>query len=182
MDFSDVAIDVADQVMATIDSILLLDISPADKRTRIAKVLNTVGSDYFEQMYGATSQVVGSTIKSTGLYFDITQADRLAVVVLRNHALMREIAPLIREYYDSVLAQAQAEAFNNGKSMQKHPTLIRRLVGETCSWCRDLVGEHTNPQPIYFARHDNCDCLIKVSGYNTRNGLLKNYKKKKGEK
>ena len=29
----------------------------------------------------------------------------------------------------------------------------------------------------HFARHDDCDCLIVVSGYNSRNGVVNNYTK-----
>ena len=35
----------------------------------------------------------------------------------------------------------------------------------------------TYPDSELFARHDNCDCLFIVRGYNSRNGILTNYRK-----
>lgn len=70
------------------------------------------------------------------------------------------------------------EVFQNVLSLDKHPTLTRVIVGETCTWCIDRAGTHIHPSGEDFARYRNCDCLFVVSGYNSRNGILKNYVKR----
>lgn len=52
------------------------------------------------------------------------------------------------------------------------------MVGETCQWCWDHAGTFVYPSGEDFVRHRDCDCLFVVSGYNSRNGILKNYVKR----
>jgi len=180
MDFHPVAIDTASNILPAVKYILDLNISPDDKKARIAKITNLVGSDFYIQMFNANSEVFDSAAIGTTDYSQMTdQIDNLATKLVRQHSLSRVIDPIVQEFYDSALGKAQEEAFRNAISLDKHPTLTRSLVGETCDWCRDLVGTHVYPDAKYFARHDNCDCLIVVSGYNTRNGILNNYVKQK---
>lgn len=181
MDFSGVTIDTAEQVSTAIRSILRMNISPADKQIQITRLIRLVGSKFHGQLYGAVSMVFDSTaIASIGLSNADVQIERLSNKIVRNYALNRDtLSALVKEYYDSVLGRAESEAFKNAVSMQKHPTLERRLNGKgDCSWCVSKAGIHTNPTSDLFGRHDNCDCYFIVSGYNTRNGLLDNYKKK----
>lgn len=179
MDFSGVTIDTAEGVGAAVDYILDLNISPSDKKARIAKVMEAIGNDFHNQLYTAASEVFDSTAISTVGYDNAdAQVQRLADKVVRNYALSREVKPLIQEYYDSLLGKAQSEAFQNALSMQKHPTLERIVIGETCEWCESKAGTHINPSGEDFSRHKRCDCLFKVSGFNSRNGLLTNYVKK----
>lgn len=179
MEFSAVAADTAKNVGETINYILGLNISLEDKRLRVAKVLRLVGDGFFGQLFDANSQVFDSgAIASLGIQ-DQSQAGRLANKIIRNTALGRETTTLVAGYYDSLLGQAQDEAFKNAKSMQKNPRVVRNLVGETCKWCAALAGSYENPPGEVFARHSDCDCLIQVSGYNTRNGVLNNYVKRR---
>lgn len=182
MDFSGVTIDTADQVSAHVRYVLGLNLSPTDKVDRIADVLEFVGRHFHGQLYGAASEVFDSTaMSSTGLDDANGQARRLAIKIVRNDSLARDTsAVLVTEYYNSILGQAQHEAFHNAVSMQKHPTLTRRAFRgkPDCKWCQSKSGTYTNPSPEDFGRHDKCDCLFEVSGYNSRNGLLKNYNKK----
>lgn len=179
MDFSGVTADTSGNVTEAIDYILLLNISPADKKSRISRVVELVGESYHTQLYGAASQVFDSSAVSTaGVNDETAQAQRLADKIVRNFALSRPTAALIEEYYNSLLGQAQSEAFKNAVSMQKHPTLTRRIVGETCPWCEGKAGTHIDPTSEDFSRHHECDCLFVVAGYNTRNGLLTNYVKR----
>lgn len=179
MDFHPVATDTADNILPAIKYILDLDISPADKMNRIKTVINLIGSDFYVQMFDASSEVFDSTaLGSTDFNEFADQIDNLARKVVRQDALGRVVDQIVREFYDSVLGSAQEQAFRNAISLDKHPTLTRSLVGETCGWCRDLVGTHIYPDAKYFSRHDNCDCLIVVSGYNSRNGVVNNYTKK----
>jgi hypothetical protein len=179
MDFSGVTNDTSYRVYEAINFVLGLGISPEDKTLRIAKLVRQVGSHFHDQLYDAASQIFDSAAIATIGYQDVdAQSKRLATKIVRNYSLGRGSKSIVSAYYDSILGRAETEAFDNAVSMQKHPTLDRRIVGETCKWCESKAGTHTNPTPDDFARHDDCDCLFIVSGYNSRNGLLTNYIKK----
>lgn len=180
MDFSGVTNETASNVYAVVREILALDISPADKQAQIARVIEVVGKEYHDQMFTVSSQVFDSTVmRGVSSSLDSSQAERLANKLVRNYALGRDTASaLVTEYYNSLLGNAQHRAFQNAISMQKHPTLTRTLgPKQDCAWCVLKEGTHTNPSGSDFARHDRCDCIFVVSGYNTRNGLLANYRK-----
>ena len=177
MEFSKVATDTAESMDAVVKYILSLDIDPTEKRSRLAKAFRIVGKEFYEQMFGATSEVFDSSSIKTLAKLDDNQIDRLAKKLVQNYALGREISPLVKDFYDSELGKAQSEAFQNALSLNKHPTLERIIVGETCSWCVEKAGVHLYPSGEDFARHRDCDCVFIVSGYNSRNGILKNYNK-----
>ena len=178
MDFSGVTDDIAPRVASAIQYILTLGISPADKERRIIRVIQNIGVNYHNQMYGAASDIFDSAaIKTAGLANPDGQIQRLANKIVRNYSLGRETSELVTEYYNTILGRAQYEAFENAISMQRVPTLTRQIVGETCKWCNSKAGVKLNPTGEDFARHRKCDCLFIVSGYNTRNGLLENYVK-----
>ena len=179
INFEPVASDVAAQMSETVHYILSLDISAAEKVNRIVRSFNLVGSDFYVQMFGASSEVFDTmALSSMGYDEMLAQVERLGTKLVRNYALDYEIDPIVKDFYDSVLGKAMNEAFSNALSLDKHPTLTRSIVGETCSWCIARQGTFVNPDSEYFSRHRDCDCLLVVSGYNTRNGVLNNYVKK----
>ena len=180
MDFSAVASDVAIQMQDVVNYILSLNISPEDKRIRLVRAFNTVGREFFDKMFYDNSELFDSmAIGTLGFENPDGQIERLAAKLVQNYELTRPIDAIIKEFFDSVLGDAQYQAFQNGISLGKVPTLTRSLVGETCSWCRARTGTFTYPDGELFARHDNCDCLFIVKGYNSRNGILTNYRKGK---
>jgi hypothetical protein len=180
MEFSPMATDVAEQMSKAVDFILGLDISPADKVNRLVAAFKTVGEPYYAKVFADNSLLFGSEmISSVGFPNVDDQIQRLAEKLVQNYNLGREVNKLVVSFYDSALGQAQKEAFDNAISLQKHPTLTRRVVSETCRWCYAMAGTFTNPTSDMFRRHENCDCVFKVSGYNSRNGVLTNYKKKR---
>lgn len=180
MEFQPVVSDTAKNVAEVVNYILSLEISPEDKKTRIFNVIYTVGEDFYYQMFNANSRVFDSEIFSARSYRELeNQIERLAEKLVRNYALTRPINPVVESFYDSALGQAQIQAFRNAISIEQHPTLTRRIVGETCGWCVEMARTFTDPAPEMFSRHEHCDCLFITSGYNTRNGLLTNYKKGK---
>lgn len=85
----------------------------------------------------------------------------------------------VKNYIDTTIAMAQHDAVKNARQSGKHPTVTRKLNGETCKWCANLAGEYTNPPSNVFARHSGCDCSIITKGFKSRNGELKNYVKPK---
>lgn len=179
VDFHPVAKDTAKSMMKVVDYILGLPITKADKLARMVKVFNLVGSDFYMQMFNANSEMFDSTAIGTTDYGNMTnQIERLAQKITRNDYLGRDARQLVQSFYDSALGDAQNEAFRNAISLDKHPTLTRTMVGETCDWCQERAGVHTDPDGDLFARHAHCDCLFVVSGYKSRNGALTNYNKK----
>lgn len=178
MNFSNVAKDISKQTAKAVEYILSLDISPAEKRRRLTKLFGIIGNEFFDKMFADNSELFDSkALKTTGFDNPDDQIERLSAKMVQNYNLGRKNEATITGFFDSVLADAQHKAFENGISLGKVPTLTRRLVGETCPWCAARVGTFTYPDGEMFARHDNCDCLFIVSGYNSRNGILTNYRK-----
>lgn len=179
INFSPVATDTAESMDKLVNYILGLDLKPAEKIERLKKAFNIIGSDFYVQMFEANSQLFDSTAIGTD-YGDMTdQIDRLSRKIVQNYNLTRPVDTLVKDFYDSALGKAQNEAFTNALSLDRHPTLTRTMVGETCRWCQDRAGVFVNPDPELFTRHADCDCLFIVSGYNSRNGILSNYNQKK---
>ena len=178
MNFSGTAKDLGQQMTKVVNYILSLDISPADKRNRLIKAFGIVGNEFFNKMFADNSLLFDSeAITSLGFQNPEDQIERLSAKLVQNYNLGRKTDEIVVGFFDSVLADAQHEAFENGISLGKVPTLTRSLVGETCQWCVDRAGTFTYPDGELFARHDNCDCLFIVNGYNSRNGILTNYRK-----
>ena len=180
MDFRGVVEEVSQSVSNSIAAVLSKDISPADKRGLISLIFQGTADSFTEKMYNDVSRVFDSTaIKSVIDTNYGQQIERLAEKIVRDNAFALKYDAIVKEYYDTLLGRIEHTAFKNAKSLDKHPTLTRMMTGfETCEWCQARAGTHTDPDGELFARHDNCDCIFKVSGYNTRNGVLKNYKKK----
>lgn len=178
MDISAIATDISVQTLGLVKYILALNISPEEKNKYITSAIKMVGSSFHDKTYNDVVYMFGAQNMKAPAYSSSDQVDNLTTKILREYSLGRDNTnTLIKSYYDSELAKSQDEAFGSAKSMQKHPTLTRKIVNETCGWCLEKVGTHINPQPEDFYRHSHCDCEISVSGYNTRNGTLNNYTK-----
>lgn len=179
MNFSPAAKDLSKQAQKVVDYILSLNISPAEKRRRLVKAFGIIGNEFFDKMFRDNSTLFGSeAIGSTGFENPEDQIERLSSKLVQNYNLGRENKEIVTGFFDSVLGDAQHEAFDNGRSMGRVPTLTRYTVGKCCDWCDERANRtFLNPGPQEFARHDNCDCLFIVKGYNSRNGILTNYRK-----
>lgn len=182
MDFRGIVHDVSERVSKAVDEVLALDIAPADKEAQIALIFKQIGQEFGHQLFEQVSQVFDSTAFQSTVDTNVdAQIERLAQKLVRDSAFGISNEVLTKEYFDTVLGRAENTAFRNAKSLEKHPTLTRTMTGrETCDWCRARAGTFTDPDAELFKRHDNCDCIFKVSGFNTRNGKLKNYSKKEG--
>lgn len=82
----------------------------------------------------------------------------------------------IRNYLQNTTAKAQKDAMGNARESGKRPTVTRTESPTACAWCRSKAGTFTDPDGSIFARHGGCRGKIVTSGYNSRNGTLKNYK------
>lgn len=178
MNFEPAANDISRLMAELLQLIVGMNVSPAAKKDLLIKSFGMVGAEFYEKIFNDCSTVFDSTaIKTLGMQDLDDQTGRLAQKLIRNDALGRVTNQIVDGYFNSLLANAQNEAFKNAVSLDKVPTLTRSLRGETCGWCQAKVGTWTNPSGELFARHDNCDCKIVVSGYKSRNGELKNYTK-----
>lgn len=179
MDFREIVIDVARNVQDLIDEILDMGLSPDETMDEIAGVFEAVGREFGEKMVSDVSLALGaSAIGATINYNENNQIRDLAEKLVRDNAFELRNRALPTEYFDVLLGRAEYTSFINARSLQKVPTLTRIATGkETCAWCEQRTGTFTYPERELFQRHDNCDCIFQVSGYNTRNGVLKNYKK-----
>ena len=181
MNFSVTARDISRQTAKVVNYILGLNIAPEEKRRRLVKAFGIIGNEFFDKMFRDNSELFDSeAIRSMGYANPDDQIERLSAKLVQNYNLGRHNDEIVTGFFDSVLGDAQKEAFDNGSSLGKVPTLTRRLVGETCAWCVARTGTFTYPEGELFARHDNCDCLFIVEGYNSRNGILTNYRKARG--
>lgn len=183
MNFSNIAKDLGNQALSTINYILTLKISDSEKRAMLTRLFSQTGYAFYNKMFNDSSELFDSTaLKTVGFQNPNSQIERLSAKLVQNNNLGRKTESIIREFYDSVLGDAQNESFRNARSLGKHPTLTRILRGETCAWCRARTGTFINPDGEMFARHDNCDCLFITKGFNSRNGILKNYTKSTNSK
>lgn len=181
MNFSNIAKDLGEQTLTTVKYILGLGISTDRKKQMLAKLFRDIGFPFYDKIFRDASELFDSgAIGTTGFKDPDDQIGRLATKIVQNHNLGRTSTPaIVRTFYDSVSAQALDKSFKNAKSLGKHPTLTRILRGETCKWCRSMTGTFVNPEGEMFARHENCDCLFITKGYNSRNGVVNNYRKGK---
>lgn len=179
MNFSDIAKDLSNQTLSVVNYILKLRIDDAKKKVLLNQVFNSVGYPFYEKIFTDSSELFDSMALGTnGFQNSDGQIECLSYKMVQNYNLGRISSPaILRGFYDSLLGNAQNEAFTNAVSLDKHPTLTRILRGETCSWCRARTGTFVDPDGDLFARHDNCDCIFSVQGYNSRNGILTNYRK-----
>ena len=183
MNFEPAAHDMGRLMAELLKLIAGMNISPEAKKELLAKSFGSVGAEFCDKMFNDCSELFDSSAIGTLGKADLNnRAGRLAQKLIRNDALSRPTGQILDGYFNSLLASAQEEAFKNAVSLGKVPTLTRSLRGETCGWCQARVGTWTNPSGELFARHDNCDCKIVVSGYNSRNGELKNYTKNSKKK
>lgn len=178
IDMTPIVADTSPAVATACESIISANLAPDVKIARLSTLLQNAGLTFYSQTYSDASDIFANTIKSSSTSDDSAPA-RLAQKMMQDYALSRDnVAADVESYFHLLLGQAQNEAFQNAKSMQKHPTLTRSIVGETCDWCESKAGVYTDPTGDDFARHRDCDCLFSVSGYNSRNGIVENYVKK----
>lgn len=187
MDFSIVTKDILANLLIAENKILKMNLSPKDKRLYILRLFKEVGSSFYLKMFNDNSFIFDSTAIATLGNPTIEIDARVAAVdVVRQYALERNTDVATQSFLNTQIAKAQQEAFNNAVSLEKHPTVTRKLTGrDNCDFCRSLAGTHyyTEGSDYLFRRCcTNCDCIIKVAGFNSRNGIVNNYMKKKGTK
>lgn len=179
MDFRGIVEDTASGVQDLINYVLKLDVSPEDKEALLVQAFETVGRAFADKTFNDISYLLDSEAIGGEIAIDEdAQIARLAQKIVRDNAFELNDERITKEYFDVLLARSEEIAFRNAQSLDKHPTLERRATGrETCAWCEERVGVFPYPDSEMFKRHDDCDCIFIVSGYKSRNGTLKNYRK-----
>lgn len=178
MDFRGIVEDTTTMVSDLVSDVLSWEVSPDTKIELISQIFGDVGPEFAQKLYADVSylfdsQAIRSVIETN--YND--QVYALAQKIVRDHAFNFTNDAILKEYFDVLLGRSEYAAFENAKSLDKHPTLTRMVVGETCHWCEVRQGVFVDPDYSLFMRHDDCDCLFIVKGYNNRNGRLNNYTK-----
>lgn len=180
MNYAELTYSILPKVLLAAQLINNPEIDP-DVRLRNQEILfATVGSEVYAKSYDMNAFDMNiEYTKGKGIG---TQHYGLAKMVSGGVSTGVEIDTLIGTYLMAMATKAQEDATYTARESGERPTVTRRIVSETCKWCRSLAGVHTDPDPEVFARHANCDCSIVTSGYKSRNGLLKNYVKQQGSK
>lgn len=179
MDFRGIVEDTTTMVSDLVSDVLSWEVSPDTKIELISQIFGDVGPEFAQKLYADVSYLFDSQAIRSVIETDYNdQVYALAQKIVRDNSFALQDKSIMKEYFDTILGRAEEEAFRNAQSLEKHPTLTRQVVGETCGWCVARQGTWSDPDGSLFARHDNCDCIIKVSGYKTRNGVIRNYKKK----
>ena len=115
MNFSATAADIAKQMVEVVNYILALNIDPTEKRARLIRAFNIVGNEFFNKMFADNSVLFDSeAIKSLGFTNPEGQIERLSTRLVRNYNLGRKNDATVKGFFDSVLGDAQREAFDNG--------------------------------------------------------------------
>lgn len=181
MEFQPVADDMAQQVIPAIKHAMAMNVDANSKRALVERIFRSVGEEFYLQMFEANSYLFDSTALGTLGWDKMDEAiSALSRTIVSNATTGIDYEQAVQSFFNSGLGKAMSNAFQNANSMQKHPVMYRRLSGaKDCEFCRSVAGTHVNPEPIHFARCcSNCNCIIEVSGYKTRNGLVNNYVKK----
>lgn len=162
------------EVMAAIALINNPEVDPEVRQLNQEILLREVGTSVYNKVYDMSAfDLEISHTQGTGIDDRYYGLAKVASGTVSAGAVGLE--EYVRNYLDTMASKAQHDSFKTAKQSNKHPTVTRKLVGETCDWCTSLAGTYTNPSADVFKRHGGCDCLIITEGYNSRNGKLKNY-------
>lgn len=176
MDYASLNDSIVDKVMAALALINNPEVDPKIRQLNQEILFREVGAAVYAKVYdmNAFDYEIEHT-RGPGIddrHFGMAKKAAAAV-----SAGTLGLNLLVRNYLDSMASKAQQDATKNARQSGKHPTVTRRMHGETCDWCESLAGTYTNPDSEVFKRHRGCDCSIITEGYRSRNGLLQNYAK-----
>ena len=178
MDYSTLPPTIFNQVMSAIALINNPEIAPEVRQLNLEILFREVGAAIYAKIYDMNSFDFG-TQHTTGPGIDDRYYGLAKVVSNSVSNGNLGIDEYVQNYLDTSGSKAQHDAFKLARQSGSHPTVKRRIVGETCQWCDNLAGDYIDPPSDVFLRHGGCDCQIITAGYNSRNGLLNNYAPRK---
>lgn len=176
MNYAGLNDSIIDKVMAALALINNPEIAPDVRQLNQEILFREVGSAVYSKVYNMNAFDF-EIEHTTGPGIDDRHYGMAKKAAAAVSAGSLGLPLLVRNYLDTMASKAQDDAVRNARQSGKHPTVTRKMNGETCDWCESLAGTYTNPDSEVFKRHRGCDCSIITEGYRTRNGLLDNYMK-----
>lgn len=171
MEFGVVSEAVGRKAIKAVEYILSQNWSPDRKRAYLERLFRLTGDSYYMRVFEMTSDLFASqAIKDLGFYDPEGRVPDLAAKTVQNYNLTRDNSAVTTEFYYMVMGEAQSSSFRNAQSLDKHPTITRKINGETCKWCIGLAGTYTDPPSDAFRHHENCNCSFILSGFGSRDG------------
>lgn len=179
MDYSKFTPTVFDQVMATVALINNPEIAPEVRQLNLEILFREVGTAIYGKVYDMNSFDMGiQHITGPGINDSYYGLAKVVSNSLSNGSV--GIEEYVKNFLDNSGSKAQEDSFRLARQSGSHPTVDRQLVGaKNCKWCIGKAGHYIDPDAEVFHRHGGCDCRIITAGYNSRNGLLKNYAPRK---
>jgi hypothetical protein len=179
MDYSALTPTIFNKVMDAIALINNPEITPEVRQLNLEILFREVGTAIYGKVFDMntfdfdTQHITGPGINDS--YYGLAKVVSNSI---SNGSL--GIEEYVKNYLDNAGSKAQEDAFRLARQSGSHPTVDRQLVGsKNCKWCISKAGHYVEPDPEVFHRHGGCDCRIITAGYNSRNGLLENYKPRK---
>lgn len=185
MDFDGLTSDATKMTANLAAEILAANYSPANKIQLLTVVISRIGRAYATKLGTDVSRVFGSeALKINPDFGSLAQIEDLARKMTREAAFGLPPTELARDYFTNVFARNGEQAYKNAISLDKRPTITRRLTDrDHCDWCAARTGTFSAdsfselPTEI-FRRHLGCKCEIRLSGSGGRSRKLNNYVKK----
>lgn len=151
-------------------------VDPALRRAAHRAALEAIGQAVYAKAYDMTAWDY-EIAETLGKIFDPEIAAGMARNLSDSIATGDDtVKDQIPTFLSVATGAAQFDATEMAGNLGKHRVVTRSLRGKgDCDWCRGMAGTYYNPGPEVFRRHNHCDCNIRAEGYNSRNGLVKNY-------
>lgn len=176
MEFGVVAEAVGEKAKKAVDYILKQNWTKEKKKKYLKRLFKLTGDEFYMRIFEMNSELLNSTaLKSLGYDNPEDQIERLSEKVIQNYNLTRSNESLTKEFYYTVMADAQIVAFRNARSLGQHPTITRKINGETCKWCISMAGTYIDPDYEVFRHHENCNCSFILRGFGDRTGRYRGH-------
>lgn len=175
MNYGDLIKTVSPQVLAAIKIINNPEIAPDVRQLNQEILLREVGKAIYDKVYNMNAfdyELPGTGAGIDDRYFGLAKVASGSVSTGG-----KGLEEYVNNYLMSQASKAQQDSFKTASQSRKHPRVIRTEHGDACKWCKSMAGTFTNPSSDIFRRHGGCEGKIVTEGYNSRNGLLSNYKK-----
>lgn len=178
MNYLNLATTIDKDLLESVKLINNPEVSPTVRQRNFEILFREVGEAVYDMIYDMASfdfDIAGTI----GAGIDANRYYGLAKVASDAIVTGDDVQSAVKLWLDDVIGKASSDAFYTATDLGKHPTLTRTEMPNCCKWCSMHVGTFIDPEREAFRRHENCRAKIVVSGYKTRNGELKNYKKPK---
>lgn len=177
MDYSKLPATIQFKVEKIISILNNPEIAPDIRQLNMERLFQAVGKATYAKIYEMNAWDM--EIPHTAGKFSDNRYYGLAKITAGANVTNTDYKRLVESYLASMTGLAQDDAFTTAKESGKAPTLTRQLTGPgDCDWCREKADTYIDPAPEDFGRHTDCNCRLITAGYKSRNGLLKNYRRR----